>query len=76
MTLKLLETVVLEKNLPEQGLKCGDIGAVVELYEPEGIEVEFVAGSGRTQALVTLRLADVRPIGDTEILSVRSLSAA
>ena len=76
MTIKLLETVVLEKNLPEQGLKCGDIGAVVELYEPDGIEVEFVAGSGRTQALVTLRLADVRPIGDTEILSVRSLSAA
>lgn len=76
MTIKLLDTVVLEKNLPDQGLKRGDIGAVVELYETDGIEVEFVAGSGRTQALVTLTFADVRSIADTEILSVRSLIAA
>lgn len=76
MTIKLLDTIVLEKNLPDKGLKCGDIGAVVELYKPDGVEVEFVAGSGKTQALVTLKLADVRSIAATEILAVRSLSAA
>jgi len=76
MAVKLLDTIVLKKDLPEQGLKRGDIGAVVELYEPDGIEVEFVIGSGKTQALVTLKTIDVRAIADTEILAVRSLNAA
>jgi len=76
MTVKLFDTVVLKKDLPEKGLKCGDIGAVVEIYEPGGIEVEFVVGSGKTQALVTLKTTDVRAIADTEILAVRSLNAA
>ena len=48
------------RDLPEHGLRRGDLGAVVEVYAPEGIEVEFVRASGRTQALVELTLADVR----------------
>ena len=56
MKIKLLDTVVLKKDIPAQGLKCGDIGAVVELYKPDGLEVEFVTGSGKTQALITLKL--------------------
>ncbi|MFP4040366.1 MAG: DUF4926 domain-containing protein [Desulfosudaceae bacterium] len=76
MTIKLFDTVVLENDLPNKGLKRGDIGAVVEVYAPDGIEVEFVTGSGKTQALVTLTSHDVRPVADTEILSVRSLNAA
>ncbi len=76
MKLSLLDTVVLNKDIPEYGLKSGDVGAVVEIYEPNGIEVEFVTGSGATQALVTLSISDVHPISDKEILSVRSLDAA
>ena len=73
---RVLDTVVLEKDLPSQGLRRGDVGAVMEVYEPDGLEVEFVTGSGRTQALVTLKVADVRLITDTDILAVRSLRAA
>jgi len=73
---RVLDTVVLEKDLPSQGLRRGDVGAVMEVYEPDGLEVEFVTGSGRTQALVTLRVDDVRLITDTDILAVRSLRAA
>lgn len=76
MSIKLLDTIVLEKDLPDHGLKRGDIGAIVELYEPDGVEVEFVKGSGKTQALITLKKTDVRCIADTDILSVRSLKAA
>jgi hypothetical protein len=76
MDVKILDTIVLEKDLPDLGLKRGDIGAVVEIYKPEGIEVEFVTGSGYTQALVTLKTTDVRMVADTEILSVRALDAA
>ncbi len=73
---RVLDTVVLEKDLPSQGLRRGDVGAVMEVYEPDGLEVEFVTGSGRTQALVTLKVSEVRLITDTDILAVRSLRAA
>ena len=76
MEVKVFDTVVLEKDLPSKGLQRGDVGAVVEVYEPDGLEVEFVTGSGRTQALVTVKGADVRPVADTEILTVRSVHAA
>ncbi len=76
MEFKLLETVVLERDLPEQGLRRGDLGAIVELYEPDGVEVEFVAASGRTQALVTLRTSDVRHVGDEDLVAVRRLQHA
>ena len=76
MHVKMLDTIVLEKDLTVYGLKKGDVGAVVEVYEPNGLEVEFVTGSGKTQALVTLKVTDVRAIGDSEILSVRPLNVA
>lgn len=76
MNIEVLDTVVLEKEMPTHKLKKGDIGTVVEMYEPDGIEVEFVTGSGKTQALLTLKITDVRPIGGSEILAVRSLKAA
>ena len=43
-----LDTVVLDRDLPEHKLRKGDVGAIVELYEPDGIEVEFVRVSGVT----------------------------
>jgi hypothetical protein len=76
MIMKVLDTIVLKKDLPDHGLKKGDVGVVVEAYEPDGLEVEFVTGSGKTQALVTLKIKDVRMVGDAEILSVRPLDAA
>jgi hypothetical protein len=73
MTFNPLDTVVLVRDFPDQGLKAGDLGAVVEVYPPDGIEVEFVAASGRTAALLTMRPTDVRPIRGTDIVAVRSL---
>jgi len=76
MKVKVLDTVVLEKHLPDYGLMKGDIGAVVEVYEPSGVEVEFVTGAGTTQAVVTLEAKGVRAVRATEILAVRPLVAA
>jgi len=59
----ILDTVVLNKDIAEHGLKAGDVGAIVEIYEPDGIEVEFVAGSGATQALLTLKMCIQFPVG-------------
>jgi hypothetical protein len=69
----LLDTVVLERDLPEHGLRRGDLGAVVEVYAPDGLEVEFVMASGRTKALLTLRTADVRAVSDNDLIAVRDL---
>lgn len=74
MRFKELDTVVLDRDLPEHGLRKGDLGAVVQVYEPEALEVEFVTASGRTQALVTLMAGDVRAVKDEHLISVRSLA--
>lgn len=70
---KLLETVVLNRDLPEHKLQKGDLGAVVHVYEPNGLEVEFVSASGRTEALVTLTEDDVRSVAEGDLIAVRQL---
>ena len=74
MKYKILDTVVLDRDLAEHGLRSGDLGAVVEVYEPDGLEVEFVTASGKTQALVTLNVKDVRPVQDSDLIAVRSVA--
>lgn len=69
-----LDTVVLDRALPEHGLCAGDLGAVVGTYEPDGLDVEFVTASGETKALVTLKETDVREVRDHDIVAVRSAS--
>jgi len=71
MRFKLLDTVVLARDLPEHGLRTSDMGAVVETCEPDGLEVEFVTALGRTEAVVTLKESEVRPLADTDLLAVR-----
>lgn len=60
MTYQVLDTIILDRDLPDRGLRKGDLGAVVEVYEPDGLEVEFVTASGRTATLLTLNTRDVR----------------
>ena len=74
MKFRKLDTVVLDRDVPERGLRRGDLGAIVEVYEPDGLEVEFVTASGRTQAVVTLKASDVRAIAQEDLIAVRSLA--
>ena len=74
MSYKLMDSVVLVRDLSEHGLRKGDLGAIVELYEPDGIEVEFVKVSGKTQAAITLTIDDVRRVADEDLLSVRRVN--
>jgi hypothetical protein len=51
------DIVVLKRNIPESGLKEGDIGAVVHCCrDAAAFEVEFVTAQGGTVALLTLSL--------------------
>jgi len=73
---KLLDTVVLMHDVPHAGLRQGDLGAIVEVHAPNAFEFEFVAASGRTQALVSLTADDLRHVDDHDLISVRSLAQA
>ena len=52
------------------------LGAIVEVYSADSFEVEFVTASGHTQALLTLGASDIRPLRDTDLMSVRSVESA
>lgn len=73
---KLLDTVALTHDISAAGLRKGDLGAIVEVHGPEAMEIEFVAASGRTQALLTLAAGDIREVGDRDLIAVRSLEEA
>jgi len=73
---KVLDTVVLKRDVPELGLRRGDLGAIVALHSSDAFEVEFVAASGRTQALITLRADDLRHVDDHDLVAVRPLEQA
>lgn len=72
MTFEVLDTVVLSRDLPEHGLRVGDVGAVVEVYADTDFEVEFVRASGETKALVALTAKDLRSVAADDMLAVRA----
>ena len=68
------ERIVLTTDIPEEGLKTGDVGTVVHRYN-DGLayEVEFVTLDGKTAAVVTVEASQVRPVGSHEITHSREL---
>ena len=75
MSPQLLEVVVLDRDLAAHALRRGDLGTVVEVCGPDAITVEFIAASGRTQALVTLKPSEIRAVSDDDLVSVRPSNA-
>ena len=72
-----LESVVLVGDLPEYGLRDGDIGTVVHSHPGDaGYEVEFVTLDGETFAVVSAFPHQVRPLGRREIAQARALEVA
>ncbi|NJR55034.1 MAG: DUF4926 domain-containing protein, partial [Acaryochloris sp. CRU_2_0] len=53
--MKLLDIVALLQDLPELGLYRGNVGTIVEEYEPGVFEVEFSDTSGKAYAIETLK---------------------
>jgi Domain of unknown function (DUF4926) len=69
-----LDRVVLERDLPQFGLKRGDVGTVVLVHGSNtGYEVEFTALDGETIAVTTLGRADLREVSGSEIAHARGL---
>ena len=74
--IKELDIVVLVDDLPEHGLKKGDLGTVVLTHGELGYEVEFVSLDGETLAIMSLTAQQVRPIRRREIAQARSVEFA
>ena len=70
--IKELDIVVLKQDVPEEHLKAGDVGTVV-LVHRNGVayEVEFLALTGDTRAVVELNASQVRPPTRNEIMHSR-----
>ncbi len=74
---KELETVILTHDIKKHGLREGDMGAVVYVYDGgKAAEVEFVTATGKTVALLTLTSPDVRDIKQNDLLHVRGFATA
>ena len=67
-----LDTVVLTKDLPAEGLEAGDVGCVVMVYEGgKGFEVEFSSLKGDTISVVTVEPSAIRAVESTDVAHAR-----
>ena len=72
-----LDAVALTCDLPDHGLKRGDVGTAVLVHgDGAAFEVEFVGYDGHTVALVTLGRDQVRSLHAGDIPHARELASA
>jgi hypothetical protein len=81
MTVKLYDEVVLGRDVPEDGLKAGDIATLVDLVpgpagQPQGAVLEVFNALGQTICITSVSVTDIHPLTADEILSARPLSRA
>lgn len=71
------DRVVLLKDLPHAGLAAGDVGTIVHVYaDRTAFEVEFVSLDGRTRAVETVGIDDVRSVSSRDMTHAREIYAA
>jgi hypothetical protein len=56
---QLFDIVAVLHGTDEDDVLIGDVGTIVELLPPDGIEVEFLDRDGRTRCVATLTVKDV-----------------
>jgi hypothetical protein len=56
---QLFDIVAVLNSAGESDVEVGDVGTVVELLPPDGLEVEFLDRDGRTRCIATLGVNDV-----------------
>lgn len=57
--MKVFDIVALIESLPELNLHRGQVGTIIEEYEPGVFEVEFVTSNGQVYALETLQASQL-----------------
>jgi hypothetical protein len=76
MKYELFTEVVLAQDIPEKGLKKGDVATIVEHHElpgrQDGYSLEIFNAVGDTIAVVTVPESLIEPLTEDEVFSVRS----
>jgi hypothetical protein len=76
MKFELFTEVVLAQDIPEKGLKEGDVATVVERHErpgrEDGYSLEVFNALGDTIAVVAVPESRIKPLTENEVFSVRS----
>ena len=63
-----LDLAALTEDIPEHGLKAGEVGTVVHVHEPDAAYiVEFFSPAGNTVAVATVGNEQVRPASPDEV---------
>jgi len=80
MAFELYSDVILTRDVPDCGLRAGDIGTLVERHvvsgvAEEGYSVEFFDMTGNTVAVVTVPAGALRRPTPADRPAVRALSA-
>jgi hypothetical protein len=80
MALELYSDVILTRDVPDSGLRAGDVGTLVERHvvsgvAEEGYSVEFFDMTGNTVAVVTVPASALRLPTPADRPAVRALSA-
>jgi hypothetical protein len=71
------DLVILTKDVPSEGLRSGDVGAVLVIHAgtgavPPGYTLEITTVTGETVAVVDVPADHVRPAAATDIRHTRS----
>ena len=77
--LELYKDAILTVDLPDDGLRAGDVGTVVERHQVPGVaevgySVEFFDMTGRTVAVVAVPASSLRSPTAADLPAVRELA--
>jgi hypothetical protein len=80
MAFELYTDVILTRDIPEGGLRAGDVGTLVDRHfvpgvAEEGYSVEFFDMTGNTVAVITVEASALRLPTPADRPAVRGLSA-
>lgn len=80
MKYELYTRMALSVDLPEHGLRRGDVATLVEHHhgrpgQEDGYSLEVFNAVGDTVAVVTVRESQIEPLTADELLSVRPMAA-
>ena len=81
MKFEMFSRVALKTDVPEQGLRQGDLATIVEYHkgrpgQEPGYSLEVFNAVGETVAVITLRESQIESLSAQEILHVRPLATA
>ena len=77
--IEAFKEVVLLHDMPEKGLRAGDVGVVVEVFRGRegvtpGYMIELMTLAGETVAVVDVTADAVRPVSAQDMPQVREIA--